>query len=361
MLTEAAPIVVLADGVPKGRSRARKEHAMVRNLRRSIPAALAAVVLTAELAAAATVHTGDVAASRRICEGVQVTGSIRAAIAAHPAGTRFCLSGRYDIGRALVPKDRQSFIGPAVLVAANGNLSGFKLKAADADHVAFVRLDMSGFGLRAIECWTGVQIIGGRYHHNGRNGIGCGLDGGGRIRIDGVEVDHNGSEAELGRGSAGIKFARAHGAVVRDSFIHDNLGNGVWCDVQCGDFRVLDAVIVRNGRKGVHYEKSGASDGMVSYQGFAYIARNVIQDNGWEGREHAADGGVGLVSSKNVLIEDNVFGGNHRAGVFVRQDGRLSGDKHGWVISNVVIRNNIMNGDPLVGCDLDGVRCRTRS
>jgi hypothetical protein len=172
-----------------------------------------------------------------------------------------------------------------------------------------------------------------------------------------VEVDHNGSDAELGKGASGMKFARAHGVVVRNSFVHDNLGNGVWCDVQCGDYTVVDSVIVRNSRKGVHYEKSGASDEVVTYSGFAYIARNIVRDNGWENRLHAADGGIVLVSSKNALIEDNVFGGNHRAGVVISQDGRLSGDKHGWVIANVVIRNNTLNGNGIIGCGLAGVTC----
>jgi hypothetical protein len=254
----------------------------------------------------------------------------------------------------VVPKQGQSFIGPAVLVAGNGNATGFAVKTRD---VSFMHLEMSGFGARAIECWAGTRVIGGHYHHNGRNGIGCGLDGEGGVLVDGVEVDHNGSDAELGKGSSGMKFARAHGVVVRNSFIHDNVGSGVWCDVQCGDYTVVDNTIVRNSRKGVHYEKSGASDEEGTYEGFAYIARNVIQDNGLEGREYAADGGVALVSSKNALIEQNVFGRNPRGGVFIRQDGRLSGEKHGWAISNVVVRNNTMNGDRIVGCDISGVKC----
>lgn len=290
------------------------------------------------------------------CDGVVVpSGSdIQSAVNGAPEGATLCLTGSYALATPVKPKAGQSFVGPATIVAANANDTGFSVRVPN---VSFVDLDMSGFALRGIDCSIGTRIIGGRYHHNGRNGFGCGLDGLGGVLVDGVEVDHNGSEAELGGGASGMKFARGHGVVVRDSFIHDNLGNGVWCDVQCGDYTVVDNVIVHNSRKGVHYEKSGASDEFVTYEGSAYIARNVIQDNGWEGREHAADGGIGLVSSKNVLIEANVFGGNHRASVIVRQDGRLEGDKHGWVISNVTIRDNTLNGNELIGCDIEGVTC----
>jgi hypothetical protein len=281
-------------------------------------------------------------------------GDIRAAVNGAPQRATICLTGKYVLNSPIVPKQGQSFVGPATLVGGNGNETGFDVKVRD---VSFVNLEMSAFGLRGIDCWVGTRVIGGRYHHNGRNGIGCGLDAEGGVLIDGVEVDHNGSDAELGKGSSGMKFARGHGIVVRNSFIHDNLGAGVWCDVQCGDYTVVDNTIVRNSRQGVHYEKSGESDEYIRYVGSAYIARNVIQHNGWEPRDHSAYGGVALVSSKNALIELNVFGNNPRGGVFVRQDGRLSGDKHGWVVSNVVIRNNTMNGDHIVGCDITGVKC----
>jgi hypothetical protein len=288
---------------------------------------------------------------------VNVRGSIAAAAADAPQGATLCLSGTYEVPTAIRPKDGQSFVGPAVLVGTNGNDTGFDVKGPEAVGVTFVDLDMSGFTLRGIDCWVDTTVLGGRYHHNGRNGIGCGLNGLGGVVIDGVEVDHNGAPDELGAGSSGMKFARAHGVIVRDSFVHDNLGNGVWCDVQCGDYTVTDNTILRNSRKGVHYEKSGESDELVKYVGFATITGNVIRGNGWEGREHS-DAGVAVISSKNVLIAGNTFGEQDKGwAVQVRQDGRLSGEKHGWVISNVTIRNNTLNGDRIIGCDLSGVTC----
>jgi len=250
-----------------------------------------------------------------------------------------------------VPKTGNRFVGPATIVGAGAEVA-FQAKTGSggAADVRFIDLDVSGFA-QGIWCWKGTQVIGGRYHDNTRNGIGCGLEGGG-VLIDGVEVDHNGSQADLGSGASGLKFAQGNGIVVRDSYIHDNLGNGVWCDVQCGDYTVIDNRIIHNYRKGVHYEKSGESDfNGISFVGSAYIARNVVQGNGWE-EAGLANAGIMAVSSKNILIEDNVLGDNNSVGIRVHQDDRLSGDKHGWFVSNVVILDNRMNGDEIDGCNL---------
>jgi len=300
------------------------------------------------------------------CRGVALASgaNIRAAVDANPAGTTFCMSGTHRLSSGIKPKEGQSFVGPATIVGS-GASSAFDLNSGSRGvaGVTLVNLDVSGFTERGVDCWVGTRIIGGRYHHNGRNGIGCGLDyERGAIQIVGVEIDHNGSESELGKGSGGMKFARLgpDGLTVRGSSIHDNLGSGVWCDVQCiGTFLIEDNVIVRNSRKGVHYEKSGATDEYIAgkvVEGQAIIRRNIVTGNGWEGREHAADGGIAGVSSRNMLIEANVTSGNPRGGIFLRTDGRLSGDKHGWPTQAVVRSNDARDG--IVGCTQEpGVIC----
>jgi len=301
------------------------------------------------------------------CVDVGTGANVQAAVDANPAGTAFCLRGTYKFAKPVVPKPGQSFVGPAAIVSA-GSAMAFDLTngGGGVSGVSFIDLDMSGFGVRAIECWTGMKVIRGRYHHNDRNAIGCGLDyARGHVLIDGAEIDHNGSEDDLGQGSGGMKFARLgeDGLTVRNAYIHDNLGNGVWCDVQCiGTFLIESNVVSSNSRKGVHYEKSGASDEYISgrvVQGQAIIRGNIVTDNGWEGREHAADGGISAVSSRNMLIENNITSGNGRGGVFLRTDGRLSGDKHGWQMQAMVRSNDAADGvgncsEPLVECVNNG-------
>jgi hypothetical protein len=299
------------------------------------------------------------------CDGVDIASgaNVQHAVDSHAAGTTFCLHGTYRFSKPVVPKPGQTFAGPAAIVSG-GSAMAFDLTngAGGVSGVSFIDLDVSGFQERAIECWADMRVIRGRYHHNDRNAIGCGFDyARGHVLIDGAEIDHNGSEDDLGQGSGGMKFARLgeDGLTVRNANIHDNIGNGVWCDVQCiGTFLIEDNVISRNSRKGVHYEKSGASDEYISgrvVQGRAIIRRNVVTDNGWEGRDHAADGGIAGVSSVNMLIEGNITSGNGRGGVFVRTDGRLSGEKNGWQMQAVIRNNDAADGvgvcsEPLVEC-----------
>src|SRR4029453_4264072 len=103
-------------------------------------------------------------------------------------------------------------------------------------------------------------------HDNGKDGMGCDLDGRSAVGIlvDGVEIDHNGTDPAWVPTAAGIKWFPLDGTTVQNSHVHDNAGDGVWCDAQCGDFDVLDNVIERNARKGVFYEKGGESDGTIA-------------------------------------------------------------------------------------------------
>jgi hypothetical protein len=49
-----------------------------------------------------------------------------------------------------------------------------------------------------------------------------------------------------------------------------------------------------------------------------------------------------------------------RRRIVVNQDDRISWDKHGWRIANVVIRDNDVS-DGIVGCDLAGLTCSSNS
>jgi hypothetical protein len=295
------------------------------------------------------------------CEGVKVTSDLQAAAIMHPEGTTFCLEGTYDLDAPLLLKNNQSLVGPATIVARGDVQYGIALKHRKTTGVTLRDLDVSGFAEDAVHMWGGLTIIGGRYHHNAQGGMGGGFDYQKLpVVIDGVEVDHNGSTELLGHAAGGIKIARLGGLFeVRNSDIHDNVGNGVWADVQCvGNYFIHDNQVSLNSRKGIHYEKSGASDetpagGVV--EGEANIERNRVWGNGWEGREHA-DGGIVNVSSRNWHVRRNTTFDNPRGGLFVRQDGRLSGEKHGWPCHGTATGNEFRDGtegDGLSGIDFE--------
>lgn len=77
--------------------------------------------------------------------------------------------------------------------------------------------------------------------------------------------------------------------------------------MQCLVFEVTDSLFQAKTRKGIHFEKSGATNELRPLQqGDTYVAGNIVTGNGLERRN--TDGGVALVSSTNVLIENNVTG-----------------------------------------------------
>ena len=229
-----------------------------------------------------------------------------------------------------------------MIVAAAGNHTGFYVTRR---YARFVDLDMSGFTERAIRCMYGTKIIGGRYHHNGVNGFGCGLgrSSGGGLVVDGVEVDHNGSPAMVGHSSSGIKIAGSPGSVIRNSYVHDNVGNGIWFDVDSGGDQldvVENNVVIGNSLRGIFYE---VSRGPVVIRGNVVTANNTSETPGASG--------IGVSSSKNVTIVGNILDRNRVWAIRANEIDR------GYPLDAVVIRENVLNGGAIYGCDRVGVTC----
>lgn len=299
------------------------------------------------------------------CDTRVGTGAdLQAALLAAPAGAVVCVEGTHRLATSLRPKAGQTIVGPAEIRPRPETfvLDGIELKTGHGrgiEDVTLVELDIAGFQRHGVGCWRGTTVVGGRFHHNGKDGIGCDLEGGGGVLVDGAEIDRNGSSEYLGCCAAGIKWYHAHGVTVRNSSIHDNLGNGVWCDAQCGDFTVADNVIAANARKGVFYEKGGGSTIRgVTYEGTMTVTGNVIDGNATEGRD-LADAGISIISSKNVIVAGNTIV-DTRTGdaIRVRDDpARLVDDRPGWRVENVTLARNEIGSDEVVGCDLPGVDC----
>jgi hypothetical protein len=127
-----------------------------------------------------------------------------------------------------------------------------------------VRLN-SGAG---IAVGTGSRVRGCNIHHNGQIGItGVGRD----ILIEGNHIWANNirgfsSEWEAG----GVKIALGDGVVFRSNHAHDNLGPGLWCDINCHNALYEGNLVERNNGAGIFYE--------ISFN--AVIRNNVIRRNG---------------------------------------------------------------------------------
>ena len=265
---------------------------------------------------------------------------IQAKIDANPGGTTFCLSGTYAIDDEIFPKAGDEFVGPATIVNGGGLIEGFDLDRVSG--VVIDDLDISGFIERAIKCGQNATVRNSRLHHNLRNGLGGGNCSG--LVVTGNEIDHNGSEAHIGSGAAGIKLAGdSDGTVVTNNHVHDNVGNGLWWDEDARDAWVEGNVLNGNCRKGLMYE-TGA--------GPITVVNNVITDNNW--CDQAVGGGIGVVSSRNVEIRGNTITGNERHSIKVWKDSR------GYQLDNIWIHDNDVSEAP-TGCDLAGVICQSNN
>jgi hypothetical protein len=150
--------------------------------------------------------------------------------------------------------------------------------------------------------------------------------------------------------------------LVEGSRIHDNPWNGLWCDFcDTSSFIVRNSKIVRNGMKGISYEVSGANGA------FALITGNTITGNGWfypdSGKPKNNPAGIVCNDCRDLEVRGNTFGGTQVAGDGRRGAVRLidtsrADTAYGYAgLPGVVIADNTLAGDVIVGCGLPGVTC----
>jgi hypothetical protein len=143
-------------------------------------------------------------------------------------------------------------------------------------------------------------------------------------------------------------------------YVHDEQGNGFWCDVGCknsarttmtpkcptGCFWVHDSVVVNSGRAGIRYENSPNE---------ALFENNEIHGNGKTERR----GGIDIRDSQNAWVgSGNNFGPATIAGVTYLVNGdRIgvratdSGRSDRVNLSNVDVVGNTLNGETITGCE----------
>jgi hypothetical protein len=178
-----------------------------------------------------------------------------------------------------------------------------------------------------------------------------------RIELTNNTLDRN----ALGFIGAGMKALTE--VEVKNSYIHDTQGNGLWCDVGCVDvdpkirpngFWVHDNLVVKTGRAGIRFENVGGTNA-----GEALIENNEVHGNSPD----AARGGISVRDAPNATIQNNHFGGATIAGVsyppnslkvaIIASD---SGRSDRPNLFNIDIVNNDLSGEKatetIKGCEL---------
>lgn len=296
------------------------------------------------------------------CSGTDVQpGDDLAALVNGAANMTFCIhAGTYDIGtQSLTPGSGTRLTGDRVAVSGSGAISApTKIVGNGADGIITFSKPASGVVIENLDICcsggtksssnnstkkqgrgingftgnaTGLTVRYSHIHGNANAAIGGVGDG---AVIDHVELDGNGSDTYVGCCAGGIKSANSY--TITNSYVHDNVGNGIWVDAG-GSFVVTDNVVLNNTRNGIRYENSSGS---------AKILRNTVQGNNTSHEQTGA--GIEVNSAVGAEIAFNSLGNNYSAGIFFRGSrGPLGG----------VVHDNVLNGDVVKGCDAGGVAC----
>lgn len=235
--------------------------------------------------------------ARKPAGAVEVSGRLDVAVARHRAGTTFWVtpgvhvlgSGQYDnvepkrgdviIGAPGAVLDGQhrnhyAFVGRARGVRiSNLVVQNFGTALTDDFNEGVVNHDAGhGWRMRALtvrgNAGAGVFLGSGDVLRrscltgNGQYGFSAYEDNGvSDVRLIGNEIAGNDTarweERQSGCGcTGGGKFWATRNAVVRDNFVHDNIGVGVWADTDNAGFLISHNTFSGNADAGVVYETS---------------------------------------------------------------------------------------------------------
>ncbi|MDP9235052.1 MAG: right-handed parallel beta-helix repeat-containing protein [Actinomycetota bacterium] len=318
------------------------------------------------------------AKSSRGCYGVHVTSgsNLRSVMVAHPAGTTYCLTaGTFRVRSPIITQKGDRLIGAG---RDSTFIDGNRMdRTAEAIFVVenrtyFARFEIFGAPTPRVRsgrfcnpkpnCGRAFKYSGSRLtirsvdcHDNGNNCIGGG--GPARVVVHHLDCWANGNRYSMTpefRSAACIKISAVYEPgnhlKITNSYVHDNRWIGLWCDFcEYGLFDVEDNRIIHNGSTGLAWEMSGG----WSSTDRALVTDNVIRRNNY--RTVPGAGGLAIDTANDITVSGNRFRRNVNWGVRIFYDGSRGPpqpDSRG-----VVVTDNVMRGDAVVGCELAGVAC----
>lgn len=269
---------------------------------------------------------------------LQPGDDLQAAVDANPEGTVFRLEPGTYRQQSLRPKSYQVFIGSrsedgerlSVLdgegitaeafdgLGARGvGIHGLVITGYPGSEYQDAAIDARHRGLQDVDSpeWTiednevreasiGIAastraVVRNNYvHHNRRYGItGSGIG----ILIEGNELAFNRTDTDFSGGDSGAtKFVLTDGLVLRENWVHDNQGNGLWVDINNINVVIEDNKVENNWWVGIFYE--------ISYEGV--IRNNQVSGNGRHNPNELAASGILVTNSRGVEVTDNQVSGN---------------------------------------------------
>ncbi len=353
-------------------------------------ATLAAISLGATLvvfstSAAFASHSCTGANIERVSAGQDLDAVVNAD--ASGTATTFCIeTGTYTINQTLILRGGDEMrghpgnlarVGPATkptpvvkIKAGSNNLDNLMRPRGNNIEVSW--LDMSGANARFSNgnpvSGTGTAIAAGsadgrfvaqymRIHNNEGAGI---SNAKGRIL-----------DSEFFSNTEDPQFVKFIGSAVKGltefeaarNFVHNEQGNGLWCDVGCvnDSLRANGAwfhenVTVNNGRWGLRYESSprDLATGVHTAKSTFLAENNKVAGNGSDG-----SGGASNRDAQNGMWRNNEFGPQTIAGKAYGHNNKNlalvisdSGRQSRTDLWNADAVNNILHGEELKGCEL---------
>jgi parallel beta-helix repeat protein len=256
---------------------------------------------------------------------VRAGESIQAAVNANPAGTTFWLKAGVYHGQTVAPKDGMTFVGEVGAIL-DGDNTAKQAFFSTADNVTIRNLVIQNYNpplqdgairgdWNASTGWVieynevknnrggaGIYIsnqstIRNNYiHHNGQLGI---LGRGNGAVVTGNEISYNNTGGNDPNWAAGgVKLLYSTGLRFANNYVHDNMGQGVWFDINNIDCIIDGNRVENNTHAGIFYE--------ISYG--AIIRNNTVISNGGTGS--IARSGILISASPNVEVYGNTLSGN---------------------------------------------------
>ena len=180
-------------------------------------------------------------------------------------------------------------------------------------------------GLRTGDATQVVRVFA---HHNGQLGIA--VSGGDDVSIIDSELSHNNVRGYLWEWEGGGgKFTRTNGLVVRGTNAHDNLGPGLWTDIDAVDTLYESNTTTDNLGPGIYHEISGS----------AVIRDNDVSGNGFGNSNWAWGAGILISASFDVEVTGNRVSGN-ADGIAGVQQNRGAGALGDRILARLYVHDN---------------------
>lgn len=177
-----------------------------------------------------------------------------------------------------------------------------------------------------------MQVLNNKVRKNGQMGLGGSGTG---ILVAGNDIAYNNYAGyKYGWEAGGTKFTFTKGLVVRDNFVHNNNGPGLWTDIENHDTLYEHNRTTDNKEAGILHE--------ISYH--AVIRDNTIENDGFAAPGKTAPwygGGIVITASQNVEVYGNAVT-DCMNGIVGLQSHRESRSGQPYLLRDLNVHNNVI-------------------